>query len=127
MKTYYSRSTNGFYVHGIHAAMPDDVIEITQAQHQELILGQSNGKIISSDENGKPVLIDPPQPTTEQLATQARAKRDSLLSACDWTQVSDAPVDQEAWATYRQALRDITLQDGFPETINWPTPPNDVS
>lgn len=127
MKTYYSRSTNGFYVHDIHAAMPDDVIEITQAQHQELILGQSNGKIISSDENGKPVLIDPPQPTTEQLAAQARSKRDALLSACDWTQTNDAPVDKEAWATYRQALRDVPEQAGFPETINWPIPPNDVS
>lgn len=123
MKIYYSKSTNGFYIDSIHKAMPDDVIEITQAQHQELILGQSNGKIISSDENGNPVLIDPPQPTTEQLADQARAKRDTLLSTSDWTQVGDAPVDKEAWASYRQALRDIPEQAGFPETINWPAHP----
>lgn len=123
MKTYYSRSTNGFYAHGMHDTLPVDVIEITQAQHQELIFGQSNGKIISSDENGKPVLIDPPQPTTEQLAEQARSKRDSLLRSTDWTQVPDAPVIQSDWATYRQALRDITLQDGFPESIDWPVAP----
>lgn len=54
------------------------------------------------------------------LATEARAQRNTLLSASDWTQVADAPVDQAAWATYRQALRDITAQAGFPATINWP-------
>lgn len=63
------------------------------------------------------------QPTTEQLASEARAQRNALLSASDWTQVADAPVDQAAWATYRQALRDITVQVGFPETINWPVAP----
>jgi len=58
-----------------------------------------------------------------ELATQARDKRNTLLTASDWTQVADAPVDQTAWATYRQALRDITDQVGFPETITWPAEP----
>lgn len=63
------------------------------------------------------------QPTTEQLASEARAQRNALLSASDWTQVVDAPVDQAAWAAYRQKLRDITAQDFFPYTINWPVAP----
>ena len=63
------------------------------------------------------------QPTTEQLTTAARAKRNQLLTVSDWTQVIDAPVDQAAWAVYRQALRDITSQPEFPETIIWPTQP----
>lgn len=63
------------------------------------------------------------QPTSEQLATSARTKRNALLAASDWTQVIDAPVDQAAWATYRQALRDITAQVGFPTTIDWPVEP----
>jgi hypothetical protein len=54
---------------------------------------------------------------------EARAKRSALLAASDWTQVIDAPVDQATWAVYRQALRDITAQAGFPETINWPVAP----
>jgi hypothetical protein len=64
-------------------------------------------------------------PTKAQAlkADQARAKRNTLLAASDWTQVIDAPVDQTAWAVYRQALRDITSQVGFPETINWPVAP----
>jgi len=52
-----------------------------------------------------------------------RARRDGLLSDSDWTQVADAPVDQAAWAVYRQALRDITDQEGFPYSVNWPTAP----
>jgi len=62
-------------------------------------------------------------PTSEALAEQARNQRDSLLTESDWTQVADAPVDQTAWATYRQALRDITVQVGFPRTIYWPVAP----
>jgi hypothetical protein len=53
----------------------------------------------------------------------ARAERDSLLIASDWTQVADAPVDPAVWVTYRQALRDITDQGGFPDNITWPTKP----
>ena len=59
----------------------------------------------------------------DRLAKQARAKRDGLLVASDWTQLSDAPVNSATWATYRQALRDITSQSGFPQTINWPDAP----
>lgn len=56
-------------------------------------------------------------------AEQVRAERDALLAACDWTQVADAPVDQAAWAVYRQALRDVTAQSGFPDAVVWPTKP----
>lgn len=56
-------------------------------------------------------------------AEQVRAERDALLAACDWTQVADAPVDQAAWAVYRQALRDVTAQAGFPLDVAWPIKP----
>jgi hypothetical protein len=59
----------------------------------------------------------------DRAAEEVRTKRDSLLAASDWTQVADAPVDQAAWATYRQALRDMPSQAGFPNTINWPVEP----
>jgi hypothetical protein len=64
-----------------------------------------------------------PGPDTDAMATDARTKRTELLAACDWTQVADAPVDREAWAAYRQALRDITAQEGFPLSIDWPALP----
>ena len=56
-------------------------------------------------------------------SAQVRAKRNKLLAESDWTQVADAPVDQAAWATYRQALRDITEQDGFPFNVIYPEAP----
>ena len=60
---------------------------------------------------------------TAEEADRVRAERDKKLMESDWTQVADAPVDQEAWATYRQALRDIPQQEGFPATVVWPTQP----
>jgi hypothetical protein len=58
-----------------------------------------------------------------QLQFAARAQRNQLLTTSDWTQVIDAPVNQEAWATYRQSLRNVPQQDGFPTTIVWPVKP----
>lgn len=56
-------------------------------------------------------------------ARQVRSERNYRLVASDWTQVPDAPVDQTAWAAYRQALRDVPQQDGFPYNITWPEVP----
>jgi hypothetical protein len=59
----------------------------------------------------------------DNAASQVRAERNAKLSASDWTQVLDAPVNQTVWSTYRQELRDITKQDGFPWDITWPDAP----
>jgi len=59
---------------------------------------------------------------TEQ-AKAIRSQRADKLKGSDWTQVADAPVDKAAWATYRQALRDITAQPGFPWDTQWPDAP----
>jgi hypothetical protein len=56
-------------------------------------------------------------------AVKVRQTRAGLLEASDWTQVADAPVDKTAWATYRQALRDIPSQSGFPRSVTWPSTP----
>lgn len=61
--------------------------------------------------------------------TDMRAKRDSLLQSSDWTDTTSAPErlgleHYSAWQTYRQALRDITKQDGFPLIVVWPDPPS---
>lgn len=63
------------------------------------------------------------QADEEALVLEARDKRNSLLKNSDWTQAADAPVDQAAWATYRQVLRDIPEQAGFPNEVTWPTEP----
>ena len=64
-------------------------------------------------------------------ADQVRAERDSKLAATDWVAIKavDASSDglgiqvPQAWAAYRQALRDVTDQVGFPENVNWPVKP----
>jgi len=57
-----------------------------------------------------------------QKLFSVRAKRNELLTATDWTQLADAPVDKAAWAAYRQALRDLPEQDGFPD-VDMPVAP----
>lgn len=59
----------------------------------------------------------------KKLADTVRAKRDVLLAETDWTQVVDSPLcdaQKANYQNYRQALRDIPQQDGFPYVINWP-------
>jgi hypothetical protein len=59
---------------------------------------------------------------TETAAASVRRERGSLLAATDWMALSDVTMSAEM-ATYRQALRDITAQAGFPHSITWPTKP----
>lgn len=61
-----------------------------------------------------------------KLAEIIRQRRNQLLEKSDWTQLSDSPLTKDkktAWKTYRQALRDITKQDGFPLNIVFPQMP----
>lgn len=59
---------------------------------------------------------------TEKQWAAVRKERNARLAACDWTQLSDAPVDAAVWQPYRQALRDITAQ-ADPFNIAWPVEP----
>jgi hypothetical protein len=58
----------------------------------------------------------------EQSAS-VRTSRNDKLAACDWTQLADSTADKTTWATYRQLLRDVTAQDGFPWNVTWPEAP----
>lgn len=65
--------------------------------------------------------------TTEMNLEFARQERNRLLVASDWTQLPDSPISatpRALWASYRQALRDVPSQPGFPDNIIWPTPPS---
>lgn len=68
-------------------------------------------------------------PPSEALLRQrkeieVRQDRDRRLAASDWTQLPDVPLaNREAWAVYRQALRDVTEQVGFPFDVVWPASP----
>jgi hypothetical protein len=70
--------------------------------------------------------VEPPEPEQppEQLAAAARSKRNGLLAQTDWTQAADVPqATKDLWTTYRQALRDLPEQSGFPADVVWPVKP----
>ena len=60
--------------------------------------------------------------SVEDAGRNIRNQRDNLLSKTDWMALSDNTMTPE-WSSYRQALRDITAQEGFPFSVDWPTKP----
>ena len=61
-----------------------------------------------------------------ETADKIRARRDQLLAATDWAVLPDSPLDepsQTAMKAYRQALRDVPQQEGFPNSVSWPNMP----
>lgn len=71
-------------------------------------------------------VVSVPEPTSEELAEQVRSKRDFLLEETDYLLVSDYPISPEALEAvkvYRQALRDVPQQEGFPEKVTFPELP----
>lgn len=65
---------------------------------------------------------------TAHEAVEIRTERDRLLRDSDWTQLADSTLDETAlvlWQSYRQALRDVPQQTGFPFAVHWPTRPED--
>lgn len=63
--------------------------------------------------------------TTEQKAQNIRSKRTNLLRKSDWTQGADVPTSTKSkWTDYRQNLRDLPAQSGFPDSVTWPTQPS---
>ena len=59
----------------------------------------------------------------DRAAAEVREERDAKLAACDWRALSDVTLST-AWRTYRQALRDVSQQSGFPSSVTWPTEPS---
>ena len=59
----------------------------------------------------------------DRAAVRVRAERDAKLAACDWMANSDVTMSDE-WRTYRQALRDVPAQSGFPTNVTWPIKPS---
>jgi len=67
----------------------------------------------------------PEEERYEFFAGVVRSDRDVRLTECDWTQNPDVPQStRELWTPYRQALRDVPAQPGFPYDITWPVPPS---
>ena len=60
----------------------------------------------------------------QERKDSVRNDRNQRLMACDWTQLPDVGANiNAAWISYRQALRDVPEQPGFPDNVQWPVPP----
>ena len=120
MQHFFSPSTKGFYTDELHGdAMPQDSVAVPQ-QLYEAASSRSLGISISAQ--GELSIAAPA--VLVLTADEARHQRNLLLTASDWTEgrtVSDEIF--ELWKPYRQALRDLPDQPGFPAVIEWPVPP----
>lgn len=131
MAIYYASSTGGFYTPYINPIIPDDVVEIAEEYYQELLAGQSNGKCITANAEGYPVLTDPVivPPTAEENKATASA----LLSATDWTTIADVadPINspylanQGEFISYRNLVRQISVYPTAGD-LAWPLKPTEI-
>ena len=123
----FSPSTLGFYPVGLtypEGQVPDDVVLVTEEEFQAIINPPAEKaswqRAAAADGMPTLVYVAPPPLTAEQV----RADRDSRLALTDWSQAADVPASlQDRWKPYRQALRDVPLQEGFPHDVQWPVKP----
>jgi len=135
----YSPTAKGFFDPAIHGAnIPTDAVEITREEHAALLAGQAAGRIIAADAKGRPVLIDPPPPTPEEIRRQIAAAIDAHVEAQALalqynsaahlvgyvaSTVSHWRAEAEAFVAWRDAvwLAAITKQAEAMETGNVPS------
>jgi hypothetical protein len=98
-------------------------LEQFQVYGEETLTIDTERKVVVVTRAVQPMPQDQIDALTQAQAESIRAERNAKLTSSDWTQLADATVDKTEWATYRQALRDITDQDGFPWSVQWPTQP----
>ena len=116
MAIYYSPTTKGFYDSDFgYLSYPQDIIEISSEKHMMLLDGVNlHKKEIYVDAEGDLSLKNITPVITWDLI---RSRRNSLLVSSDYTQMADWPGDKEAWATYRQQLRDLPQVYSKPENV----------
>ena len=105
----------------IHGTRICDVVTTEFPVHSDLVWVEVADDTTTQDTyvDGAVVKYTEPPLTWNDI----RLKRNALLAASDYTQVADAPGDTAAWATYRQALRDVPTATS-PDDVVWPTEPN---
>lgn len=107
------------YDSDIHSTIPIDAVEVTDDLFFQTINENDGEWFKSGDVIAKRAFTPIPE-----TAETVRFKRDYLIAQTDWTQGYDIPqATKDLWIPYRQALRDITAQPGFPTSVTWPVKP----
>ena len=104
-----------------YVARASDNVEIGKYIYEQITSGNIEGKI-SNVKDG----IDPwtKEIVPDRSAEIVKDERNRRLTATDWTQLPDVPQTvKDKWSVYRQALRDITKQEGYPKNVVWPEQP----
>lgn len=99
-------------------------------KHERLVFGKLTPEFMKEHEITEEEYNPEDEWTDDQWATMVRRKRDSLISGTDYYILPDYPSTPdgiEAVKQYRQDLRDITLQSGFPRNVQWPSLPSALS
>lgn len=98
----------------------------TYAKYAEAAAWCNTNNAMIEDKGNYYEVVAVPAPTAEELAAQARSQRDALIAATDYLMATDYPLTDEKrqeLTVYRQALRDVPEQPGFPTEIAWPVKP----
>lgn len=140
MTIYFSAAENGFYDDVLKndymaaGTWPTDAAAISERWYQYLLNGQSLGRIVTVNEYGQPVLADPPPPTKEQLISEAKAHKATLITAAsetiailkDAVDLGKATKEEEAsllaWREYRVLL--MRVDTSLAPDIEWPVAPD---
>jgi hypothetical protein len=119
---FFSPSTCGAYTVAVHGSdMPDDVVEVAASDWQSLLQELSiSAKKMSARPDGYPVLIDPPPPSSADVAAVERAWRDAQLAATDGVVSRHRDEQEEVIATTLTAEQYAELQVYRRQLRNWP-------
>lgn len=108
------------------AMLSEDMVDLNLQDGEDWVEGHHdhNAKIIVNGVVSEISASELEQSEIDQAWINLRQTRGAMLAGTDWTQVPDAPVDQAAWATYRQALRDLPANTDDPANPVWPIQPS---
>ncbi|MCI1897155.1 MAG: tail fiber assembly protein [Enterobacter sp.] len=133
MNYYFSKSELGFYCDEVNKAIPTDAVEISEDVYFSLLEGQSAGKVIAADKAGNPVLVEPTEPTVEELMARAEETRSMLMKEAnarvtplqDADELGIATGEEVAelirWKRYRVMLNRLDISAA--PSIEWPELP----
>jgi len=136
MSYFFSEKDLGFFNAYVNEDIPSDAIEITDETYHSLLDGQSRGKVISSDTEGNPLLVDPVIDWSERAESQRKSLLVSANSTtADWRTELELGVitdDDKAslikWMAYIKALKTLVFASVTDETgyndIEWPIEPD---